>query len=239
MCVWTVSCRTVRMKNSLSVFRAYFFIFRFCHVIRPLHRGGFFYTDFLHRIFLRIFVTKKPAVRKLSMDELNRPDVETYKRMNKHPVVLVLDNIRSLNNIGSIFRTADALAVEKIYLTGFTAVPPHKDIHKTALGATESVDWAYEKDVRELLRRLKKEHYTVVAVEQTDSGIMLQDFMPGPKKKWALIFGNEVKGVSDEALALADMALEIPQFGTKHSFNVAVSAGIVLWDVISKLKYGR
>jgi len=177
-------------------------------------------------------------MRKLTMDELNRPDVEAYKHMPKHPVIVILDNIRSLNNIGSIFRTSDALAVEKIYLTGFTATPPHKDIHKTALGATESVEWEYMKNVAELLRRLKEEKIKLIAVEQTDESIMLQNFQPPGGMKTAFVFGNEVKGVSDEALSLVDGAVEIPQFGTKHSFNVSVSAGIVLWDVISKLKFG-
>ena len=178
-------------------------------------------------------------MRKLRMDELNRPDTATFKRMPKHPVVVVLDNIRSLNNIGSIFRTADALAAEKLYLTGFTATPPHKDIHKTALGATESVDWEYVADIGTLLSRLKNENMLIAAVEQTYSSVFLQDFHPPVDRKTVLIFGNEVKGVSDEALEMADMALEIPQFGTKHSFNVAVSAGIVLWDLVNKLKYGK
>ncbi len=178
-------------------------------------------------------------MRKLKMDELGRLDVEAFRRAPKHPVIVILDNIRSLNNIGSIFRTADALAVEKIYLTGFTARPPHKDIHKTALGATESVAWEYHPRVEELLRELGRQNFLRVAIEQTDQSLPLQDFRPPDGQKTAFIFGNEVRGVSDEALAEADMAVEIPQFGTKHSFNVAVSAGIVLWDAVAKLKYYR
>ncbi len=176
-------------------------------------------------------------MRKLRMDELGRLSVDAFKRAPKVPVCLILDNIRSLNNIGSIFRTADALAVEKIYLTGFTAVPPHKDIHKTALGATESVDWEYHRDVAALLRDLGRQNVLRIAVEQTDRSVPLPDFRPPAGRKMALILGNEVRGVSDAALTEADMALEIPQFGTKHSFNVAVSAGIVLWDVVAKIKF--
>ncbi len=178
-------------------------------------------------------------MRKLRMDELGRLSVEAFKQAPKMPLLLILDNIRSLNNIGSIFRTADALAIEKIYLTGFTAVPPHKDIHKTALGATESVDWEYHPHIDVLLQELGKKNVLRIALEQTDRSVPLQDFRPSADRKIALILGNEVRGVSDAALAHVDLALEIPQFGTKHSFNVAVSAGIVLWDVVAKLKYYR
>ena len=151
---------------------------------------------------------------------------------------MILDNIRSLNNIGSLFRTADAFRIEKIYLTGFTATPPHKDIHKTALGATESVEWEYVERIEDLLTSLKENNIRIAAMEQTDESKMLQKFFPKPGEKWAFIFGNEVKGVSEEALPLVDLAIEIPQFGTKHSFNVAVSAGIVLWDFTAKIKFG-
>ncbi len=178
-------------------------------------------------------------MRKLRMDELGRLSVEAFKQAPKMPLLLILDNIRSLNNIGSIFRTADALAIEKIYLTGFTAVPPHKDIHKTALGATESVDWEYRRHIDTLLQELGKKNVLRIALEQTDRSVPLQDFRPPADRKMALILGNEVRGVSDAALVHVDLALEIPQFGTKHSFNVAVSAGIVLWDVVAKLKYYR
>ena len=176
-------------------------------------------------------------MRKLGMNELGRLSVDAFKGAPKFPLIIILDNIRSLNNIGSIFRTADALAVEKIYLTGFTATPPHKDIHKTALGATESVDWEYRKDITSLLKELGTENMLRVAVEQTDESIPLQDFRPPADRKTVLIFGNEVRGVSDDALTEVDMAVEIPQFGTKHSFNVSVSAGIVLWDLVAKHKF--
>ncbi len=176
-------------------------------------------------------------MRKLKIEELNRLSVQAYKQASKWPLVLILDNIRSLNNIGSIFRTADAFRVEKIYLTGFTATPPHKDIHKTALGATESVPWEYRKNITDLLTELKKEQIFIIAAEQTDQSIPLNRFNPPENRKLALIFGNEVKGVSEEALPHCDIAVEIPQFGTKHSFNVAVSAGILLWDLFSKSKF--
>ncbi len=177
-------------------------------------------------------------MRKLKLDELGRISVEEFKQSEKLPLIMILDNIRSLNNIGSLFRTADAFRIEKIYLTGFTATPPHKDIHKTALGATESVEWEYVERIEDLLAFLKKNNIRIAAVEQTDESVMLQNFFPDAGEKWAFIFGNEVKGVSDEALPLVDVALEIPQFGTKHSFNVAVSAGIVLWDITAKIKFG-
>jgi len=176
-------------------------------------------------------------VRKLKLAELGRIGVEEFKQAEKFPLMVILDNIRSLNNIGSLFRTADAFRVEHVYLTGFTATPPHKDIHKTALGATQSVDWRYEKDITLLLKKLKEEGTYIVGAEQTDRSVMLQDFCPPKNRKIAVIFGNEVKGISDEALPLLDAAVEIPQYGTKHSFNVAVSAGIVLWDIFAKLKF--
>ncbi len=176
-------------------------------------------------------------MRKLKMGELGRMSVDEFKRADKFPLVLILDNIRSLNNIGSIFRTADAFRIEKIYLTGFTARPPHKDIHKTALGATESVDWEYVEKISALLQKLNQEGFFIIALEQTDEKIMLQDFHPEKNRKTAVILGNEVKGISDEALDYADIAVEIPQFGTKHSLNVSVSAGIVLWDLLAKINF--
>ncbi len=176
-------------------------------------------------------------MRKLKLDELGRKSLEAFKNSEKTPVVILLDNIRSLNNIGSFFRTADAFALEKIFLTGFTATPPHREIHKTALGATESVAWEYYAKIEALLNVLKKQNYFIVAAEQTDRSVSLEKFCPPRNRKIALIFGNEVKGVSDEALNWVDAAVEIPQFGTKHSFNVSVSAGIVLWDIFAKLKY--
>ncbi|HEA21547.1 hypothetical protein LCGC14_2181550 [marine sediment metagenome] len=174
-------------------------------------------------------------MRKLKNEELDRLDVHGFKQAKKTPVVLVLDNIRSLNNIGSVFRTADAFLVETIYLCGITATPPHKDVRKTALGATESVAWEYCESTVQLMTRLKSKGYTVIAVEQAEKAQMLQDFDVSTTKKYALIFGNEVKGVSQEVVSASDGVLEIPQFGTKHSLNISVSVGVVVWDFWSKL----
>lgn len=173
--------------------------------------------------------------RKLSMDELNRDSVEAFKQKQKTPIVLVLDNVRSLNNVGSAFRTGDAFAVEKIYLCGITGTPPNKEIHKTALGATESVDWEHAKETPELLQRLKAEGFKILAVEQVSNSVSLKTFQPEKNQKYALVFGNEVFGVEEAALALADTVLEIPQFGTKHSLNISVALGIVVWDLVSKI----
>lgn len=172
--------------------------------------------------------------RKLENSELERLDVEGFKVAEKTPIIIILDNIRSLNNIGSVFRTADAFLVKKIYLCGITATPPHKDIRKTALGATESVDWEYRKDTLELVEQLKQEGVKAIAVEQAENATMLNDFKFGVDETVALIFGNEVKGVSQEVVTTCDQVLEIPQFGTKHSLNISVSAGVVVWDVWSK-----
>jgi tRNA G18 (ribose-2'-O)-methylase SpoU len=147
-----------------------------------------------------------------------------------------MDNIRSLNNIGSIFRTGDAFLIEKVILCGISATPPHRDIHKTALGATESVDWEYYKDTEDALTRLKAEGYTIIAVEQAVDSVLLQEFKHSNGSSYAIIFGHEVKGISQEIMDMCDYCLEIPQFGTKHSFNVSVSAGIVLWEIFSKCK---
>jgi tRNA G18 (ribose-2'-O)-methylase SpoU len=163
------------------------------------------------------------------MDELNRISAEQFKEEANENLVLVLDSIRSMNNVGSVFRTADAFKVGKIYLCGITAAPPHREIHKTALGATESVDWEYVKEVSEVILSLKSRGYQIVAVEQTDQSTYLQDFCPQKNEKYAFIFGNEAFGISDEVLPLCNIGLEIPQFGTKHSFNIVVSVGIVLW----------
>ena len=173
--------------------------------------------------------------RKLSMDELNRDSVEAFKEKMKTPIVLVLDNVRSLNNVGSAFRTGDAFAVEKIYLCGITGTPPNKEINKTALGATESVNWDHAENTSELLKRLKVEGFKVLAVEQVTNSVSLKAFQPEKDQKYALVFGNEVFGVEEGALALADTVLEIPQFGTKHSLNISVALGIVVWDLVSKL----
>ena len=174
-------------------------------------------------------------MRKLKNSELARLTTSQFKEAEKTPLIVVLDNIRSLNNIGSVFRTADAFLIEKIYLCGITAKPPHKDIHKTALGATESVDWEYRKDTAELIKELSTENLCL-AVEQTEESISLQEFQPPQDKSCVLIFGNEVKGVSQDVVDLCRAALEIPQFGTKHSLNISVSAGVVLWDLWTKLQ---
>ncbi|PIF00812.1 MAG: RNA methyltransferase [Maribacter sp.] len=174
-------------------------------------------------------------MRKLQNEELNRLDVEAFKEAEKSALVVVLDNIRSLNNIGSVFRTADAFLVERIYLCGITATPPHKDIHKTALGATESVSWEYQKDTLELVARLKSDGYQVMSVEQAENAVPLNRFSVDTSMKYALVFGNEVKGVSQEVVSASDGVLEIPQYGTKHSLNISVSAGIVIWDLWSKM----
>lgn len=176
-------------------------------------------------------------MRKLKMDELNRLNVEEFKQSKKKPIVLVLDNIRSLNNIGSIFRTADAFRVEKVILCGITACPPHREIQKTALGSTESVNWVHYKNGINALKKLLQNNYRIIALEQTDNSIFLNEFSPEIDKKYAIILGNEVQGVSDDLLNLAHSAVEIPQFGTKHSFNVTVSTGIILWDIMLKMNF--
>lgn len=176
-------------------------------------------------------------MRKLQNNELERKSVADFKTAAKTPIIIILDDIRSLHNIGSVFRTADAFLIEKIYLCGITATPPNKEIHKTALGATETVDWEHHKSVLEVIENVKKEGIAVFAVEQVENSIFLQDFEIESGKKYALVFGNEVYGVSQEALALCDGCIEIPQLGTKHSLNISVSAGIVIWDLFRKL-YG-
>ncbi len=175
-------------------------------------------------------------MRKLKNSELDRLDINEFKEAVKCPIILVLDNIRSLNNIGSVFRTADAFLLDKIYLCGITARPPHKDIHKTALGATESVQWEYVEDTLELVHKLKAGGVKTIAIEQTENAVLLDEFKVKPQQKYALIFGNEVKGVSQEVVTCCDTVIEIPQFGTKHSLNISVSAGVVVWDFWSKIK---
>lgn len=174
-------------------------------------------------------------MKKLKNNELNRIDIESYKKADKTPIIVVLDNIRSLNNIGSVFRTSDAFLIEKIYLCGITAKPPHKDIHKTALGATDSVAWDYAEDTLQLIQKLQKENVKIMSIEQADKSTLLGDFKTEKNQKYALIFGNEVKGVQQSVVDTSDYCVEIPQFGTKHSFNISVSVGIVLWDLFSKL----
>jgi len=175
-------------------------------------------------------------MRKLKNSELNRLNVEEFKQTEKIPLIVVLDNIRSLNNIGSVFRTSDAFLIERIYLCGITAQPPHKEIHKTALGATETVDWAYEENTEELVKTLKAEGVQILAIEQAEQSTSLESFVPHIDAKYAVVFGNEVKGVSQGVVDASDDCLEIPQFGTKHSLNIAVSCGIVLWDIFAKMR---
>lgn len=174
-------------------------------------------------------------MRKLKLDELNRASVPEFKAQEKLPIVVVLDNVRSMHNVGSIFRTCDGFAVEQVVLCGITSQPPHREIEKTALGATQSINWTYYKDPLEAVNQLRSDGYTIIAIEQAEKSIMLNKFEAGKDKKYALIFGNEVNGVSDEVMKAIDSCIEIPQFGTKHSFNIVVSAGIVLWDFFNKL----
>lgn len=176
-------------------------------------------------------------MRKLKNEELERKSIQDIKDSAKIPITVVLDNVRSMNNVGSVFRTSDAFLIQEILLTGITSTPPHREIHKTALGATDTVEWKYFESIILAINYLKLENYTIVAVEQTTESISLIDFQPLHNSKYALIFGNEVEGVSQDALGFADFSLEIPQFGNKHSFNISVSVGIVLWDITSKLKY--
>jgi 23S rRNA (guanosine2251-2'-O)-methyltransferase len=178
-------------------------------------------------------------MRKLKLDELNRASVDEFKEQEKLPVAIVLDNVRSMHNVGSIFRTGDGFAVDRICLCGITSQPPHREIEKTALGATQSVNWTYDADTVSAVDQLRQEGYTIIAVEQAENSTMLNEYQPLPDQKFALIFGNEVNGVADDVMAKIDTCLEIPQFGTKHSFNIVVSAGIVLWDFFAKLKLSR
>jgi len=175
-------------------------------------------------------------MRKLSLSELNRISVEAFKESSKTPIVIVLDNVRSLHNIGSVFRTADAFRLESLYLCGISGTPPHKEIHKTALGATESVNWVYCEKTTDALRILKEKKYMLYAIEQAEQSISLENFLPDTSNKFALIFGNELSGVDDEVMKMVDGCIEIPQFGTKHSLNIAVSAGIVVWEIYKKIK---
>ena len=174
-------------------------------------------------------------MRKLANAELERKNIDEFKEAQKTPIIVILDDIRSLHNIGSVFRTSDAFLIEKIYLCGITAIPPNKEIHKTALGATDTVTWEYAKDVLEVIEKLKSEKVSIYSIEQVENSIMLNDFQPDNNKKYALIFGNEVKGVQQEAINLSDGVIEIPQLGSKHSLNISVSAGIVIWDLFQKL----
>jgi 23S rRNA (guanosine2251-2'-O)-methyltransferase len=172
--------------------------------------------------------------RKIPNEELDRLSVEEFKSSKKTPVLVILDNIRSLNNIGAVFRTCDAFAIEKIYLCGITAQPPHRDIRKTALGATETVEWAYKESTLQLVEELKEKGVHVLAIEQVEGSISLQDFQLTDHHKLAIVFGNEVEGVQQAVVDACDDSLEIPQLGTKHSLNISVSAGVVLWELFKQ-----
>jgi tRNA G18 (ribose-2'-O)-methylase SpoU len=176
-------------------------------------------------------------MRKLKLQELNRPDIDTFKAQPKAPVALVLDNIRSGLNVGAAFRTADAFALEHIHLCGITACPPHREILKTAIGATESVSWSYQEDTVAAITQLQGQGYTVLAVEQADERTWLQEFRWPESQKVALVFGNEVEGVSDAAMEQVDGCLEVPQYGTKHSLNIAVCVGVVCWEVTRQWRF--
>lgn len=173
--------------------------------------------------------------RKLALDELNRLSIDDFKDAPKFPYCLILDDVRSLNNVGSVFRTADAFRAETLYLCGITGTPPHRDITKTALGATESVRWEHVADVVALTKQLRAEGWVLVAIEQAEGSTLLSSFQPQPNKRYAFVLGNEIAGVRDEVVHEADLVLEIPQFGTKHSLNIAVTTGIICWDYIQKI----
>ena len=175
-------------------------------------------------------------MRKLRNNELGRISVSAFKKTTKTPIIVVLDNIRSLNNVGAVFRTSDAFLIEKIYLCGITATPPHREIHKTALGATESVDWEYKENTLALVNELKAQGVVVAAIEQVENSVMLDEFSLDATKKIAIVLGNEVKGVQQEVVSAADYCVEIPQKGTKHSLNISVSCGVVLWDLYQKIQ---
>jgi tRNA G18 (ribose-2'-O)-methylase SpoU len=174
-------------------------------------------------------------MRKLKNSELNRKNIDEFKQSDKTPLIVILDNIRSLNNIGSVFRTSDAFLVEKIYLCGITATPPNKEIHKTALGATDSVDWEYNESTIDVVEKLKTENVEIISIEQAENAVMLDKFKVEDNKKYAIIFGNEVKGVDQKVVSASDKVIEIPQYGTKHSLNISVSAGVVIWEMFKQL----
>ena len=175
-------------------------------------------------------------MRKLKNNELGRITVDEFKSTKKTPIIVVLDNIRSLNNIGSVFRTSDAFLIEKIYLCGICATPPNKDIHRTALGATDSVAWEYVEDTLSLIQKLKDSSIKVLAIEQAENSTKLNDFTPEKNQKYAIVMGNEVKGVQQEVVNASDCCIEIPQLGTKHSLNISVTTGVVLWDLFQKMQ---
>ncbi|MBF0596507.1 RNA methyltransferase [Faecalibacter rhinopitheci] len=168
-------------------------------------------------------------MRKLKLDELGRVSADEYKEIEKHPIVVVLDNVRSMHNVGAVFRTSDAFLIDKIYLCGITATPPHKEIHKTAIGAENSVDWEYIQDANELVINLKKEGYQIITIEQTEGSVLLNEFKVDSSQKYAIVMGNEVDGVQQSIIDQCNTCIEIPQSGTKHSLNVSVCTGIILW----------
>jgi len=175
------------------------------------------------------------TMRKLLNEELDRLSLEAFKDVEKVPILLVLDNIRSLNNIGSLFRTADAFRLEGLYLCGITATPPHREIHKTALGATESVCWEYREDTKDAIEELKNNGYQIWSVEQAEGAIMLDQVRLSAGEKYALVFGHEIRGVDQEVVDISNQCIEIPQFGTKHSLNISVAAGIVIWELFRRI----
>lgn len=193
---------------------------------------SYLFFAFLHNVFI---ILRKKIMRKLLNSELDRKSVDEFKQSEKTPIVIVLDNIRSQHNVGSVFRTSDAFLIEKIYLCGITSCPPNKEIHKTALGSTETVAWEYAENTEVLVENLKQKGFKIYSIEQTENSIMLSNFEPKANEKYALVFGNEVKGVSQEVINISDGVIEIPQIGTKHSLNISVSVGVVVWDFFSKL----
>lgn len=194
------------------------------------------YFLIVFRLIITTYQQLLKSMKKKSIEELNRPDNETYKQTEKLPFVVILDSVRSLNNIGSVFRTSDAFLVERILLCGITATPPSPEIHKTALGAEDSVKWEYYQTTQQALMLLKEQGYTLFAIEQVENSVMLQDVELDKHKKYAVILGNEVKGVQQEVVDMCDNCIELPQFGTKHSLNVSVTAGIVIWEFFNRLK---
>ena len=178
-------------------------------------------------------------MKKLKNSELNRISVSEFKNTSKSPIIIILDNIRSAHNVGSIFRTCDAFLINEIILCGITATPPNNEIRKTALGSTESVDWRYFDNIEEAVLSLKKEGFQIISIEQADKSLKLEKFSTKKNEKYAFIFGNEIKGIDQKIIDISDNIIEIPQFGTKHSLNVSVSAGIVIWDVFSKISFSQ
>ena len=176
-------------------------------------------------------------MKKLKNSELDRISVEEFKKSKKIPITILLENIRSAHNIGSVFRTADSFLINEIILCGISAQPPNKDIRKTALGSSESVEWKYEKNIEAAIQKLKDEGNKIISVKQTTNSISLENFKPSKNSKYAIIFGNEVNGIEQRTIDLSDMAIEIPQYGTKHSLNISVAAGIIIWNIFSKINH--